>query len=412
MKEKIAFVVVRYGQNINGGAEYHCQMLAERLVSDYDVEVITTCVRNADTGANEYPEGVEQWNGVLVRRFKTDPIHAENKDVYMKKAKPARKLRRFLYRLRLLQFLSYFFPVWTYKQDEEMKAMNASPFYSSELNSFILEHKNDYKAFIAMSLDYATFYYTAFHVGYKTIAIPTMHDTGISFRSLLTSTISKIRYIGFNTGEELKLGKRVFGRAINTCGIISVVIEVPIADDWDKVKSKYGLPNDYLLYVGRITRVKIYRLLTYYQQYKEKYKESTLKLVLVGGVTIEKVVHPDIIYTGFVSDEEKMTILQHATIVVNPSNGESLSLILLEAMNQGKPMLVNGRCKVLKEHCLKSDFASYYYMNEYGFIQMLHRMENSQDLRRQMGEKGKRYVADNYNWALIMERLKSVIRSI
>ena len=32
-KEKVAFVVVRYGKNINGGAEYHCQMLAERLVS-------------------------------------------------------------------------------------------------------------------------------------------------------------------------------------------------------------------------------------------------------------------------------------------------------------------------------------------------------------------------------------------
>lgn len=35
-KDKIAFVVVRYGADINGGAEYHCRMLAERLVDDYD----------------------------------------------------------------------------------------------------------------------------------------------------------------------------------------------------------------------------------------------------------------------------------------------------------------------------------------------------------------------------------------
>ena len=34
-KEKVAFVVVRYGKNINGGAEYHCQMLAERYVSSF-----------------------------------------------------------------------------------------------------------------------------------------------------------------------------------------------------------------------------------------------------------------------------------------------------------------------------------------------------------------------------------------
>ena len=45
-KENIAFVVVRYGLNINGGAEYHCRMLAERLTNDYNVEVLTTCVDN------------------------------------------------------------------------------------------------------------------------------------------------------------------------------------------------------------------------------------------------------------------------------------------------------------------------------------------------------------------------------
>lgn len=49
-KENIAFVVVRYGLNINGGAEYHCRMLAERLTNDYNVEVLTTCVDNYRTG--------------------------------------------------------------------------------------------------------------------------------------------------------------------------------------------------------------------------------------------------------------------------------------------------------------------------------------------------------------------------
>ena len=68
-KEKIAFVVIRYGREINGGAEYHCRMLAERLAGDYDVEVLTTCVKNYVTGENEYPEGEEMLNGVRVRRF-------------------------------------------------------------------------------------------------------------------------------------------------------------------------------------------------------------------------------------------------------------------------------------------------------------------------------------------------------
>jgi len=81
-------------------------------------------------------------------------------------------------------------------------------------------------------------------------------------------------------------------------------------------------------------------------------------------------------------------------------------------MSQKKPMLVNGHCKVLKEHCLKSDFASFYYMNKRGFNQALRRIEQSEDLREEMGEKGASYVESNYNWSLIMGRLKSDINFI
>lgn len=411
-KEKVAFVVVRYGKDINGGAEYHCQMLAERLVPKYDVEVLTTCVRNVEIGKNDYTEGLEYWNGVLIRRFKADPIHPESEKKYAKAAKPARKWRRFLYRLRLLAPLSYLHPVWTYKQKEEVLAMNASIFYSSGLQQFIKEHCGEYKAFIAMSLDYSTFYYTAIYAGDKTVAIPTMHYVGISFRSLLTTAMSKIAYVGFNTGEEQKLGERIFGKALGKHGIISVGIETPKAADWGVTKGKYSLPDDYLLYVGRITRVKLYRLLSYFIDYKRRNSTSTLQLVLVGGGVVNKIEHPDIIYTGYVSDEEKMSILEHAQIVVNPSNGESLSLILLEAMNEGKAMLVNGHCKVLKEHCAKSDFAAFYYMTNRDFNKKLHKLESSAELRRKMGEKGKQYVRANYNWTLIMERLIAAIEMV
>ena len=97
-KENIAFVVVRYGLNINGGAEYHCRMLAERLTNDYNVEVLTTCVDNYRTGENIEFKEKEIINKVTVRRFKTNPTHPELENFYKKKAKPAYKLRRFLYK--------------------------------------------------------------------------------------------------------------------------------------------------------------------------------------------------------------------------------------------------------------------------------------------------------------------------
>lgn len=86
---------------------------------------------------------------------------------------------------------------------------------------------------------------------------------------------------------------------------------------------------------------------------KKVYPNSDLKFVLVGKQYSDPFNHPDIIYTNFVEEQEKISIIQHAKIVINPSLYESLSLILLEAMALKKAMLVNGNCNVLKEHCHK-----------------------------------------------------------
>ena len=137
-----------------------------------------------------------------------------------------------------------------------------------------------------------------------------------------------------------------------------------------------------------------------------------MKLVLVGGIFGKTVEHPDIIYTGFVGDAEKVAIQLNAKVIVNPSKYESLSLILLETMSEGKAMLVNGQCNVLKEHCVKSDYAALYYMNRRDFVRKLRCLEESEVLRQQMGEKGRHYVQENYNWEMIIGRMKNVIQML
>ena len=93
MKDKVAFVVIRYGQNMNGGAEQHCRMLAERLVTHYDVEILTTCVKDYVKGTNELPEGEEWIDDILVRRFPVAPIQPELHKEYERNAKVSRRLR-------------------------------------------------------------------------------------------------------------------------------------------------------------------------------------------------------------------------------------------------------------------------------------------------------------------------------
>ncbi|MGC8780466.1 MAG: glycosyltransferase family 1 protein, partial [Anaerolineae bacterium] len=66
---RLAFVVQRYGLEINGGSEVHCRQLAERLAAHMHVEVLTTCAEDHYTWRNVYPAGAERVNGITVRRF-------------------------------------------------------------------------------------------------------------------------------------------------------------------------------------------------------------------------------------------------------------------------------------------------------------------------------------------------------
>ena len=69
--KRIALVNHRYGLEVTGGSELECRLLAERLKSYYEVEVLTTCAIDDGTWSNFYLEGTQEIEGILVRRFPT-----------------------------------------------------------------------------------------------------------------------------------------------------------------------------------------------------------------------------------------------------------------------------------------------------------------------------------------------------
>lgn len=409
---KVAFVTVRYGIDINGGAECHARMLAERLTGRYEVEVLTTCVKNYVTGDNAYPEGTETLNGVLVRRFKAEPVEPEQLGHFARKTRRVVRLRKNLFKLRLLWIVAALHKRWTTRIAYDLREFKSSVFYSPALFRFIEEHQDEYAAFIPVTIDFPPVYYTTAIVPQKTIVIPTMHYQRAAFRPLQTHTFTRAAYIAFNTEAEQRLARRIFGPRMSPHGIVSVGCELAPSASWQDTVAKYGLPARYLLYVGRIDRDKMQDIFRYFLAYKQTYPQSDLKLVLVGGIYCEVPRHEDIVYTGFVDDHEKTAIMAHAEVVVNPSRFESLSLILLEAMTLQRPMLVNGHCAVLREHCKKSKQAALPYYGQKSFIRQLHKMDSAEWLRDVMGSKGKAYVQTHYSWTQIMDRLTACIEQV
>ena len=67
---------------------------------------------------------------------------------------------------------------------------------------------------------------------------------------------------------------------------------------------------------------------------------------------------------------ERLQALEAATVVVCPSPYESLSLLALEALSVGTPVLANARSAVLVEHCVRSN-GGLYYANRDEFVECL-----------------------------------------
>jgi len=412
--EKICFVVCQYGKEVNGGGELHCKMLAERLTPYFDVDILTSKIINYKTFEAYYTHAIEIMNGTRILRFDCEPYNPASHKKWLTKAKWPRKIRRNLFRLGLLRAIANIFPVWNCGIKQEQALLRTDGFYSPDMLAYLRGNHDDYKAIIFISYPFPHTLLGSLIAPEKSILIPTAHDEGDLFRSIQTHVFTGVRHIAFNTEEERSLTQNIFGKHLAPSSIVAVGVETevdtPFSSD-KEMREKFNLPNNYIHYFGRIVKSKLGNLIPWFIDYKRKYP-SDLKLVLTGKLFQPKIDHPDIVYTGFVSMEEKIFLIKNARLVVNPSKNESLSLLQLEAMKLGKTVLVNGKSEVMKGHCMRSGFAADYYLSKQDFQQKVHQYAFDDELLENNNIKAKNYVDTFYNWDTIIAKLKAVIDTI
>lgn len=117
----------------------------------------------------------------------------------------------------------------------------------------------------------------------------------------------------------------------------------------NKVRSKYNLNFDYILCLGTIEpRKNITLLIDSYISLKKEY-DTDLKLVLVGrkgwkyNDILNKIkdnnLEDDIVFTGFVDDEDLAYVYSMASLFVFPSIYEGFGIPIIEAMSVGVPVI-------------------------------------------------------------------------
>lgn len=388
--KKIAFVVQRYGKEVNGGAETLCRELAEHLSAvDLHIDVLTTCAVDYYSWKNEYKKGEEHLNGVKVRRFKSDK---------------ERDMRQF----NELSGRAFADKENTTLGEQWMKAQGP---YSSDLFKYIEEHQNDYDAFVFFTYLYATTYFGTkrVHDKKKIILVPTAHDETPIYLSVFDEVFSRAGGFIFNTKEEEEFSQKRFHISHTPSIIAGMGVTFPegFSPYAESFKTAYHL-SDYVIYAGRIDEPKgckdMFRM---WAEYKLAYP-SDLKLVLMGKAEIDIPKRDDILSLGFISEEEKYNGIAGAKCMLIPSAFESFSIVLLESFLCNVPVLVNEKSEVLKGHCLRSNGGLWYGTDE-EFAEGLQYILAHENIRKRLGENGNAYVKKEYAWPTVLERIKAFI---
>ncbi len=375
---KLAVVVQRYGQAINGGAELHARYIAERLARHANVEVLTTCATDYVTWRNDLPAGVEQINGIPVRRF----LVTHEREPFAFGKKSDRVFRH------------------EHSVDDELEWLDAEGPTSPALVDHLARHAAEY--------DYCLFfsyrYYHAFHgvraVPSRAILIPTAERDEAIGLSIFAPIFRGVRALMYNSPEERVMIESVSGNQHVPGVVVGVGSNVPPNPQPNRFRQKFNMRGPFAIYVGRIDENKgCKELFDFFLAYT-KTRTAQLTLVLIGNSLLPIPQHPRIRHLGFVDDTDKFDAMAAADVLMMPSYFESLSMVALEAWALGRPVIANAKCDVLKGQCIRSN-AGLYYDSYSEFFETLHAVEHNNWLSGALGRNGRQYFRTHYEWSVI-----------
>ncbi len=256
------------------------------------------------------------------------------------------------------------------------------------------------------------------------LLLPETHPFGISaynkiFFSHTLKNADEIIAVSNNTKKDLM---EYFDIQPSKINVIYWGIEdrfkVSNIKDIEKVKLKFNLNYPYILYLGTIEpRKNICTLLKSFQRVKEKNIHH--KLVIIGGKgwgykkifkTVEELrLQKDVIFLGYVSQEEIPKIYGGADIFVYPSLYEGFGIPPLEAMACGCPVIVSNRSslpEIVGNGGIMVDPLDYLALAE-----KIDELINDFDLRNEMIKMGITR-AKTFSWIKCAKETKKVYENV
>jgi glycosyltransferase involved in cell wall biosynthesis len=381
---QLLFVVPRYGGSTVGGAERLVGELAARAVPDgWHAEVATTTATNHYTWENELPPGESVEDGMVVRRFEVgarDAVRYEQLHPHILGGDADYATE--------LEWLGN--SVW-----------------SPGLQRFVEDRAEAYDLVLFAPYLFGTTVWGAQLAPDRSVLVPCLHDEPYARLATIRRLLGSVRGCVFNSEAEQRLAHNLAG--IRRAGVVGLGFEPPEAAPAVHFAEPRGLGR-YVLYAGRIEEGKRVNVAVEYALRHAEERADAPKLVLIGSGTYEP---PEeaagiVVRAGFLPDDERRAAYAEALALVNPSELESFSIVLMEAWLEGTPALVAAGSDVMREHVDRSGggltFASY---EEYR--DAVDALVADEERRRELGAAGKTYVLEQYSWPVVRQRFRDTV---
>ena len=395
MSARIAIVVPRCHERLVGGAEALAWQYAQLLSTQYAVDVLTSTAFDYMRWDNDLKAGVELREGITIRRFhvargRTPYFHSLHRNMLDAFARSSDRPAESRY-------------CWPEALEEEF--IRAQGPNCPELSDYLAANADDYAAVFFLPYLYPPILDGIRSMPHRRWAlIPAVHDEPPAYLKTFARLARSAPRILWNAKAEQRLGARIWN--LDGGNVVAMTVATERVTPAQEAKP-------YLLYCGRIDVSKgCAQLLDGFAAFKAAHPKSDLQLILTGNDVLGVGDRADVRYLGFVEEQRKFELMAGAVAFVQPSPYESLSIVLLEAMAQGTPVIVNGQCEVLVDH-VETSGSGLVYRNPREFINAIASMSAlGAEKRRKQGEKARDYVLSNYSREQITARLKAEVEAL
>lgn len=382
-----AFVVPRYGEEVVGGAEDLARRTAEELARrGYRVSALTTTALDHHTWSGHYAAGTGTLNGVEVTRFASSTRLGE----------PS-----------IHAVLSALDSGETLSEEDQLRWLSGVV-ASDGLMEHLRARGGEYSHLVFLPYLFGTTYFGSMIHPERSFIIPCLHDEPYARQPLIAQMMRRVKGLLFNSAGERRLAARLL--EVEDPGPVVGMGFRPLAGDPSAFRDRTPVRGDFVLYAGRREGGKNTPLLVDYFRRFAVQNPGRLSLVLMGAgpVTVPPDCSHIIFDLGRVSERHKWDGYAAASVFCQPSVNESLSIVLLESWLAGTPALVNRGCEVTSGH-VRSSGGGLTFCDYPEFAEALLMIVDGGGRARLMGEAGRRYVEEEYNWDSVIERLLSAL---